>query len=106
MTELDLELPDATFDTASAIDDDTQSWARARGFAIGRPNVLVVTKVRDTAATLEMFKAAYPPRYLRQNIEPFLTRLPLRLELPWPELALLLDGLRTADSFDYEVNPS
>jgi hypothetical protein len=43
---------------------------------------------------------------LRQNIEPFLTRLPFRLELPWPELALLLDALRTADSFDYEVNPS
>lgn len=104
--ELDLELSDATFATESAIDDDTRAWARERRFAIGTPNVLVVTKVRDPAATLELFKAAYPPRYLRQNIEPFLTRLPLRLELPWPELALLLDALRTADSFDYEVNPS
>lgn len=106
MTELDLDLPDTSFEHASAVGDREEAWARARGFAIGMPNVLVITKVRDTVATLEVFKAAYPPRYLRQNIEPFLTRLPLRLELPWPEFALLLDALRVAVAFDYEVNPS
>lgn len=88
-----------------AVDDELQAWARERGFVIGAPNVLVVTKVRDVAALVEVFKAAYPPRYLRQNVEPFLARLPLTLEVQWPETALMLAALRGSDAFDYQVNP-
>ena len=90
----------------AAVDDSMADWARSRGFRIGQPNTLAVTKVRDPDATIEVFKAAYPPRYIRQEVEPFLTRLPLRLELQWPDTALLLDALRATDAFDYEVNPS
>ncbi len=89
----------------AAVDKEVAEWARARGFQIGVPNRLVITKVRDAVATLEVFKAAYPPRYLRQEVEPFLTKLPLALELSWPDTALLLDVLRGSDVFDYEVNP-
>lgn len=96
---------DATFGHEAALDEAAQAWARERGFNVGAPNTLVVTKVRDPAALLEVFKAAYPPRYVRQEVEPFLARLPLRLELSWPDTALLLDALRASDAFDYEVNP-
>jgi hypothetical protein len=107
VTELELQLDDdpIAIEHVAGLDDVTAQWATERGFLVGLPNVLVVTKVRDVAATIEVFKAAYPPRYVRQNIEPFLARLPLRLELPWPDTALLLDGLRASDVIDYEVNP-
>ncbi len=88
-----------------ALDEAAQAWAREHGFRIGAANTLVVTKVRDPEATIEVFKAAYPPRYLRQEVEPFLTRLPLRLELSWPDTAMLLEELRKSAAFDYEVNP-
>jgi hypothetical protein len=90
----------------AAVDDSMASWARERGFRIGQPNQLVITKVRDRDATIEVFKAAYPPRYIRQEVEPFLARLPLRLELQWPDTALLLEALRATVAFDYEVNPA
>ena len=106
LIDLELEIPDASFEHDDAVGAETATWAKDRGFTLGTPNVVVVTKVRDIVATLEVFKTAYPPRYLRQNIEPFLTRLPLRLELPWPEVALLLDALRATLAFEYEVNPS
>lgn len=109
MTELELDVPVGgaeSIEHEAAIDEGVAAWARARGFQIGVPNRIVVTKVRDAVATLEVFKAAYPPRYLRQNVEPFLTKLPLRLDLSWPDSALLLDALRTSDAFDYEVNPT
>lgn len=98
--------PDSIIGHEDAVDAETAEWARERGFNRGVPNQLVITKVRDPDATLEVFKAAYPPRYLRQEVEPFLARLPLRLELSWPDTALLLDALRASDAFDYEVNPS
>ena len=106
VSELELDASDAiAIEHVAAIDDEVATWARDRGFQIGAPNRLVIIKVRDAAATLEVFKAAYPPRYLRQEVEPFLTRLPLALELSWPDTALLLDALRGSDVFDYEVNP-
>lgn len=105
MSELDLPVPELDVGHESAVDDAMAAWARARGFLLGQPNVLVIVKVRDRDALLEVLKAAYPPRYLRQEVEPFLARLPLRLELQWPETALLLDALRATDVFDYEVNP-
>lgn len=104
----ELELPVATLDVGheDALDEATAAWARERGFLAGQPNIIVITKVRDRDALLEVFKAAYPPRYLRQEVEPFLGRLPLRLEVQWPETALLLEALRATEAFDYEVNPS
>jgi hypothetical protein len=95
-----------TFAHEQAVDEETQAWARERGFLIGQPNVIAITKIRDPLALMEVLKAAYPPRYLRQNVEPFLGRLPLRIELQWPEVALLIDALRASSAFDYEVNPS
>jgi hypothetical protein len=106
VTELELDLGEPlAFEHGSAIDDALAAWGRERGFQLGGPNRLVITKVRDAVATLEVFKAAYPPRYLRQEVEPFLARLPLTLELSWPDTALLLEALRVSDVFDYEVNP-
>ena len=106
MSELELDVVDSVaIGHEAALDDEVAAWATARGFQLGAPNRLVITKVRDAVATVEVFKAAYPPRYLRQEVEPFLARLPLSLELSWPDTALLLDALRGSDVFDYEVNP-
>ena len=84
---------------------DALAWAQERGFRLRLPNRVVITKVRDPDALRETFKAAFPPRWIRQEIDPFLARLPHTIELTWPDTELLLDALRTTAAFDYEVNP-
>jgi hypothetical protein len=104
---------------------DALGWASEHGFKLRLPNRVVITKVRDPDALREVFKAAFPPRWIRQEIDrhsappfggaarsgrarpfdPFITRLPHAVELTWPDTALLLDALRTTEAFDYEVNP-
>ena len=84
---------------------DTLTWAAERGFKLRLPNRIAITKVRDPDALREVFKAAFAPRWIRQEIDPFLGRLPHVVGLTWPDTELLLDALRTTAAFDYEVNP-
>ena len=88
----------------SAVSLETYVWAHAKGFRLEAPNTLAITKVHDRDATLEVMKAAYTARYVRHEVEPFLAKLPLELELDWPASALLLEALRATQAFDYEVN--
>ncbi len=89
----------------SAVTLPTYVWALQHGFALHAPNTLVIELVRDLDAALELFRHAYKPRYVRDEIARVLVpaSLPARIELDWPATALLLEPLRHSDVLTYQV---
>jgi hypothetical protein len=89
----------------SAVSLPTYVWALQRGFELHAPNTLVVGAVHQLDAALELFRHAYKPRYVRDEVARLLVvaRLPARIEMDWPATALLLEPLRYSDAITYEV---
>lgn len=89
----------------SANSAEAYLWAYDRGFRLDDSNVLAITAIRDTEATVEVLKRAFRAPYVRAELAPKFEQLPLRIELDGQALWLMLTALFKTDAFDFEVNP-
>jgi hypothetical protein len=87
----------------SAVTLESYVWALQSGFALHAPNALVIKAVHQLDSALGVFRVAYPPRYVRDEIARLLAHLPARIEMDWPATALVLEPLRYTDAFSYDV---
>jgi hypothetical protein len=83
---------------------DHYVWGTRRGFVPRAPNRLVITKVHQHDQAVAVLRCAFDARYIRAELQR-VGPTPLRLELDWPQTALLIEQLQHCDAFDYEVNP-
>jgi hypothetical protein len=88
----------------SALTLELYVWAKQRGFRLHAANQLVIAKVRQHDAAVELLRCAFDARFIRNALLEAGTK-PLSLDLDWPQSALLIEQLRTTDAIDYEVNP-
>jgi hypothetical protein len=88
----------------SALTLDLYVWAKQRGFRLHATNQLVITKIHQRDAAIELLRCAFDARFIRNALLETGTRA-LALSLDWPQSALLIEQLRTTDAIDYEVNP-
>jgi len=88
----------------SALSLENYAWAAQHGFHLHKPNRLVITKVRDYNGAVSVLRAAFDSRLIRGALLD-LEKLPVHVDLDWPQSALVIEQLRHSDAFDYEVPP-
>jgi hypothetical protein len=89
----------------SAHSAEKQIWAIKRGFDLDGENRLVITKVHDLEATIQVLKQAFSPRWLRSELAPRLANPPVSVDVDPAGFWRLLYALPDTSAFDYEVNP-
>jgi hypothetical protein len=88
----------------SALPLELYVWAKQRGFRLHGANQLLIAKVHQHDAAVELLRCAFDARFIRAALIDAGAK-PLSLDLDWPQSALLIEQLRTTDAIDYEVNP-